>query len=85
MIDGAKMIWGRPMARTTKSREKLGCGGYGEGWGMPRSGGPLALIIAAVAFYAFNRRNGGADASTPRATLDRRYADGESLRTSMTR
>jgi hypothetical protein len=52
---------------------------------MARSGGPLALIIAAVAFYAFNRRNGGADASTPRATLDRRYADGESLRTSMTR
>jgi putative membrane protein len=52
--------------------------GYGEGWGMPMFGWPLALIIiAAVAFYAFNRRNGGADASTPRATLDRRYADGE--------
>jgi putative membrane protein len=45
---------------------------------MPMFGGPLALIIiAAVAFYAFNRRNGGADASRPRATLDRRYADGE--------
>ena len=44
--------------------------GYGEGWGMPMFGGPLALIIiAALAFYAFNRRNGGADASTPRATL----------------
>jgi uncharacterized membrane protein len=51
--------------------------GYGEGWGMPMFGGPLALIvIAAVAFYAF-RGNGGADASTPRATLDRSYADGE--------
>jgi hypothetical protein len=37
---------------------------------MPMFGGPLALIIiAAVAFYAFNRRNGGADASTPRASF----------------
>jgi putative membrane protein len=45
---------------------------------MPMFGCPLALIIiAAVVFYAFNRRNGGADAPTPRATLDRRYADGE--------
>jgi putative membrane protein len=41
-------------------------------------GGPLVLIIiVGVAFYYFNRRNGVADAPTPRAILDRRYAAGE--------
>jgi len=41
-------------------------------------GGPLVLIvIVGVALYYFNRRNGGADAPTPRAILDRRYAAGE--------
>ena len=60
--------------------------GYGEGWGMPMFGWPLALIIiAAVAFYAFNRRNGGADASTPRATSTAAMPTEKSLRTSMTR
>jgi len=45
---------------------------------MPMFGGPLLLIIiVGVAFYFFSRRNGGADAPTPRATLDRRYAEGE--------
>ena len=53
---------------------------------MPMFGGPLALIIiAAVAFYAFNRRNGGADASTPRATLTAAMRTEKSRRTSMTR
>ena len=53
--------------------------GYGGGWGMPMFGGPLVLIIiiVGVAFYYFNRRNDGADAPTPRAILDRRYAAGE--------
>ena len=53
--------------------------GYGGGWGMPMFGGPLVLIIiiVGVAFYYFNRRNGGADAPTPRTILDRRYAAGE--------
>jgi putative membrane protein len=41
-------------------------------------GGPLVLIIiVGVAFYYFSRRNGGADAPTPRTILDRRYAAGE--------
>jgi putative membrane protein len=45
---------------------------------MPMFGGPLVLIIiVGVVFYYFNRRNGGANAPTPRATLDRRYAEGE--------
>ena len=45
---------------------------------MPMFGGPLVLIIiVGVVIYYFNRRNGGADASTPRAILDRRYAAGE--------
>ncbi len=45
---------------------------------MPMFGGPLVLIIVVgVVFYYFNRRNGGANALTPRATLDRRYAEGE--------
>ena len=45
---------------------------------MPMFGGPLVLIIVVgVVFYYFNRRNGGANAPTPRATLDRRYAEGE--------
>jgi putative membrane protein len=47
--------------------------GYGGGWGMPL----LLIIIVGVVFYYFNRRNGGANAPTPRATLDRRYAEGE--------
>jgi putative membrane protein len=45
---------------------------------MPMFGGPLVLIIiVGFAFYYFNRRNDGADAPTPRAILDRRYAAGE--------
>jgi len=46
---------------------------------MPMFGEPLLLIIiiVGVAIYYFNRRNGGADAPTPRAILDRRYAEGE--------
>ena len=52
--------------------------GYGGGWGMPMFGRPLVLIIIiGVAFYFVNRRNGFADALTPRAALDRRYAEGE--------
>ena len=52
--------------------------GYGGGWGMPMFGGPLLLIIiVGVVLYYFNRRNGDADAPTPRTILDRRYAAGE--------
>jgi putative membrane protein len=41
-------------------------------------GGPLVLIIiVGVVIYYFNRRNGDADAPTPRTILDRRYAAGE--------